>query len=434
MTTSRQQLSLTLVLGSLAALGPLCTDFYLPALPDLAKSLGATTAAAQLSLTAGLLGLGLGQLIFGPLSDKLGRMPPLLASLFILLLASIGCALARDMTQLLAARFIQGLAGAGGAVLSRAVARDLYSGHGLTRFFAMLMLVNGLAPIAAPVLGGALLSWTHWRGLFAALAMIALLLLACSAWRLRETLPAAKRNAASLLGVFGGLGRLAGQRQFMGLCLTQGFSMAGMFAYIGASPFVLQQIYGLSPQSFSFCFAANGLGLIAAAQIAARCSIRFGEFALLKVGLSIAGVAASTLLLSALFAAPLPLILTALFFTVLVNGIIGTLASSLAMQSQGKNAGSASAIIGVGMFALGALSVPFTGIGGTSVITMGLTIWGCYMIAIMIFAFVVRKKNAGIILYQAKTACSLPRKFVNPRYISPGRMPGMAVIIADLPI
>ncbi|TCL03891.1 MULTISPECIES: multidrug effflux MFS transporter [Sodalis] len=392
MTTSSQRLSFTLVLGSLAALGPLCTDFYLPSLPELAAGLGTTTATAQLSLTAGLLGLGLGQLFFGPLSDKLGRMRPLLASLFILLLASIGCSLARDISQLLAARFIQGLAGAGGAVLSRAVARDLYNGHDLTRFFALLMLVNGLAPIAAPVMGGALLSWTDWRGLFMVLAAIALLLLVLSVWRLRETLPASRRTPASLFGVYGGLGHLATQRQFMGLCLTQGFSMAGMFAYIGASPFVLQQIYGLSPQSFSFCFAANGLGLIAAAQIAARCSIRFGELIPLKVGLAVAGVASSALVACGVFRAPLPMILTALFFSVMINGLIGTLASSLAMQSQGKNAGSASAIIGVGMFALGALSVPVTGIGGTSVVTMGLTIWGCYIIAILIFTFVVNKK------------------------------------------
>jgi len=392
MTTSSQRLSSTLVLGSLAALGPLCTDFYLPSLPNLAASLATTTAAAQLSLTAGLLGLGLGQLFFGPLSDKLGRMRPLLASLFILLLASIGCALAQDISQLLAARFIQGLAGAGGAVLSRAVARDLYNGHALTRFFAMLMLVNGLAPIAAPVMGGALLSWMNWRGLFMVLTAIALLLLVLCVWRLRETLPAPSRDQASLLSVFGGLGHLVVQRQFMGLCLTQGFSMAGMFAYIGASPFVLQEIYGLSPQTFSFCFAANGLGLIVASQIAARCSIRFGEFTPLKIGLGIAGVASSALLACGVFAAPLPLILVTLFFSVMINGLIGTLASSLAMQSQGKNAGSASAIIGVGMFALGALSVPFTGIGGTSVVTMGLTIWGCYMIAIMIFTFVVAKR------------------------------------------
>ncbi|WP_413740153.1 multidrug effflux MFS transporter [Sodalis sp. RH14] len=392
MAFAQRQLGYALVLGSLAALGPLCTDFYLPALPQLAGSLATNTASAQLSLTAGLLGLGAGQLIFGPLSDKLGRMRPLLFSLLILLLASIACALAQNIGQLLAARLVQGLAGAGGAVLSRAVARDLYSGIALTRFFALLMLVNGLAPIGAPVLGGALLAWLDWRGLFIVLAVMASALLALSAWRLEETLPAARRSQAPLLSVFGGLGRLLRQRQFMGLCLTQGFSMAGMFAYIGASPFVLQQLYGLSPQDFSFCFAVNGLGLIAASQIAARTSARIGEYRVLTWGLGVAGTASTALLLCGLFGLPLSFILAALFFSVMINGLIGTLASSLAMQTQGQNAGSASAMIGVAMFALGAVSVPITGIGGTSAVTMGITIWGCHIIAGALFLLLVNRK------------------------------------------
>jgi DHA1 family bicyclomycin/chloramphenicol resistance-like MFS transporter len=392
MAMSRQKMSFTLVLGALAAMGPLCTDFYLPSLPQLAHGLSASTADAQLSLTACLFGLGLGQLVFGPLSDKFGRMRPLLASLLLLFLASVGCALVRNIDQLLAIRFIQGLAGSGGAVLARAVARDLYNGYALTRFFALLMLVNGLAPIVAPVFGGALLSWMNWRGLFLVLSVVALLLLLLSARRLRETLPAAHRSQASLFRVFGTIVQLLTQRQFIGLCLTQGFSMAAMFAYIGASPFVLQQIYGLSPQTFSFCFALNGLGLIAAAQIAAHCSKRISELILLKYALTIAGLASVALLACGALALPLPLILVALFVTVMINGMIGTLASSLAMQSQGKNAGSASAMIGVVMFTLGAISVPVTGIGGTSVVTMGLTIWGCYMLAIGIFCFVLDKQ------------------------------------------
>lgn len=147
---ARQRLVYAVVLGLLAALGPLCTDLYLPALPEMAGELNTSTAAAQLSLTAGLLGLGVGQLIFGPYSDKLGRMRPLLLSLILLLGASLWCALAPTIDQLLIARLLQGIAGAGGAVISRAIARDLYAGHELTRFFALLMLVNGLAPIVAP--------------------------------------------------------------------------------------------------------------------------------------------------------------------------------------------------------------------------------------------------------------------------------------------
>jgi len=392
---TEKRLGYVLVLGSLAALGPLCTDLYLPALPQMAVELDTTTAASQLSLTAGLLGLGLGQLIFGPLSDKYGRIRPLLWSLALLLAASVWCALAPDIDQLIAARLLQGLAGAGGAVLSRAVARDLYNGHELTRFFALLMLVNGLAPIVAPVLGGGLLNFMSWRGIFGALAVISVLLFSFSALKLHETLPAERRSEGGVMVMVRSIGRLMKDRQFMGLCLTQGFTMAGMFAYIGASPFVLQQIYHLSPQMFSLCFAANGVGLIIAAQVSTRLSRRWGELALVKTGLCVAAVGSLSLVLAASLHAPLIMLLVPLFFSVITIGIVGPNAGSLAMQSQGRNAGSASALIGVCMFALGSVSVPISGLGGTSALSMGVTILGCYAIAITLFITLVRKHSAA---------------------------------------
>ncbi|AKE11681.1 MULTISPECIES: multidrug effflux MFS transporter [Serratia] len=391
---ARQRLVYALVLGLLASLGPLCIDLYLPALPEMAGELNTSTATAQLSLTAGLLGLGVGQLIFGPYSDKLGRMRPLLVSLALLLFASLWCALAPNIDQLLIARLLQGLAGAGGAVISRAIARDLYSGHELTRFFALLMLVNGLAPIVAPVLGGAMLQFMDWRGIFGVLAGIAVLLFTLASLKLSESLPAERRSQGGILAMLQSLGGLLTQRQFMGLCLTQGFVMAGMFAYIGASPFVLQQIYGLSPQMFSLCFAINGVGLIISAQISSRLSIHWGERKVLKGGLTLAAVSSLLLLLAASLHAPLVLLLVPLFFSVAVIGIVGPTASSLAMQSQGDKAGSASALIGVSMFALGACSVPLTGLGGTSSVSMALTIVGCYAIAIVLFKLLVRKPQA----------------------------------------
>jgi len=235
-----------ITLGLLAALGPLCIDLYLPALPQMAQDLHTETATAQLSLTAGLLGLGFGQLLFGPMSDKFGRLRPLTLSLILLFIASIGCALAQDIHQLLVARLFEGLAGAGGAVLSRAIARDMYSGHELTRFFALLMLVNGLAPVGAPVLGGVLMTIVDWRGIFMVLGGIAILLILLARWKLHETLPEARRNQGSIFSAYAALGQVVTHRPFMGFCLTQGFMMSGMFAYIGASPFVLQQLYGLS--------------------------------------------------------------------------------------------------------------------------------------------------------------------------------------------
>ncbi|CAM3573294.1 multidrug effflux MFS transporter [Rahnella victoriana] len=386
-----KRLGYALVLGSLAALGPLCTDLYLPALPEMAGDLNTSTASAQLSLTAGLLGLGFGQLLFGPLSDRYGRMRPLLWSLALLLAASVWCAVAQDINQLIVARLLQGIAGAGGAVLSRAVARDLYNGHELTRFFALLMLVNGLAPIVAPVLGGAMLNWMNWRGIFGVLALIAILLFSFSSLKLHETLAPERRAQGGILSMLGSVFGLLKHRPFMGLCLTQGFIMAGMFAYIGASPFVLQQIYHLSPQMFSLCFAINGIGLVISAQVSTRLSHHFGEMALVKAGLCIAAIASVALVISASLNAPLVMLLIPLFFSVMVIGIIGPNAGSLAMQSQGKNAGSASALLGVCMFALGAVAVPVTGFGNHPALSMGLTILGCYAIAILMFVTLVRK-------------------------------------------
>ncbi|AXW88447.1 Bcr/CflA family drug resistance efflux transporter [Lonsdalea britannica] len=394
-THSPTRLGYALMLGSLAALGPLCTDLYLPALPQLTTELSTNTSTAQLSLTAGLLGLGGGQLIFGPLSDALGRMRPLLFSLALLLAASIGCALATDIHQLLAARLLQGIAGAGGAVLSRAVARDLYAGHELTRFFALLMLVNGLAPIFAPVLGGALMGLTDWRGIFVALATVAMLLLLLSAFRMRETLPQERRISGGLSAMLSSLGGLLRERQFMGMCLAQGLSGAGMFAYIGASPFVLQQIYGLSPQTFSLCFALNGIGLIVAGQLSARFSRHHREERVLRVGLTIAVLASAILLAAGLTQASLVWILVPLFFAVAMIGVIGPCASALAMQSQGNQAGSASALIGLSMFALGALSVPLTGLAGTSATSMALVMLGCYGLAVLSYVLLVVKTRAA---------------------------------------
>lgn len=385
------RLGYAITLGLLAALGPLCIDLYLPALPALARDLQTSTATAQLSLTAGLLGLGAGQLLFGPMSDKFGRVGPLLLSLVLLFIASVGCAMAQTIDQLLLARLFEGLSGAGGAVLSRAIARDMYSGHELTKFFALLMLVNGLAPIGAPVLGGALLTVLDWRGIFMTLAAIAVLLLLLSRIKLKETLPPARRSQGSLFSAWAALGQVIMHRPFMGFCLTQGFMMSGMFAYIGASPFVLQEIYGLSPQAFSFCFAANGIGLVIASQTSARLCPLWGEYRVLKGGLALAFIASSSLLLLGISGAPLPLVLVALFFTIASNGVIATTASSLAMQSQGHRAGSASAVIGVTMFTLGAITVPITGIGGTSVLTMTATIFGCFMLAILMFLLLAKK-------------------------------------------
>ncbi len=393
-TTHTPRMALAIPLGLMAGLGPLCIDLYLPALPQLANDLSVPTASAQLSLTAGLLGLGFGQLLFGPLSDKFGRTKPLYISLLILFLASIACSYATTLPQLLIARLFQGLGGAGGAVLSRAVARDKFSGHELTRFFAMLLLVNGLAPILAPVIGGWLTSYMSWRGIFLVLAAFSVVLLVLGRAKIDESLVVEKRSQGSIFSAWKLLGDVIRHRPFMGFCLTQGFMMSGMFAYIGASPFVLQEIYGLSPQAFSLCFAINGFGLILASQISSRLCPKFGEYQVLRCGLLLAFIASSCLLVTGIVHAALPIVLLALFFSIASNAIISTTASSLAMQSQGHRAGSASAVIGVTMFTLGSIAVPVTGLGGTSILSMSATIFGCFMLAIVMFTFVAKRPAA----------------------------------------
>lgn len=379
-----------LILGMLAALGPLCTDFYLPALPDITAHLQVSTSATQLTLTASLVGLGLGQLVFGPLSDRMGRKVPLLASLIIFILASIGCAIATNMSGLMAARFIQGLAGAGGAVLSRAIARDCYSGQELTQFFALLMAINGVAPIAAPVLGGLQLAITGWQGLFVTLALVGLVMLVVVTTKLAESYPPQRRQKkqSNMVASFIAVMR---DRRFMGLCLVQGFMLAGLFAYIGASSYVFQSYWQLTPQQYSYLFALNGAGLIVFSLGTVKLSGRWGEKPVLMGALVLSVLAAATLLSCGAVGAPLVAIVPVLFVAVSINSAVCTLAGAMAMQTQEQHSGTASAFLGTLMFLMGGVSAPLTGIGGTSFISMGVVLAASYLLALLSYVLIARK-------------------------------------------
>lgn len=281
---ARVSLSWALILGLLSGIGPLCTDFYLPALPEITQQLQATSTQTQLSLTAALIGLGLGQLFFGPLSDRIGRLKPLALSLLLFIFSSAMCALTRDINMLIVWRFLQGFAGAGGSVLSRSIARDKYQGTLLTQFFALLMTVNGIAPVLSPVLGGYVITAFDWRILFWTMAAIGGVLLVMSLAILRETRPATAAHASR---------QRPGQpvlknRRFLRFCLIQAFMMAGLFSYIGSSSFVMQSEYGMSAMQFSLLFGLNGIGLIIAAMIFSRLARRFSAESLLRGGLTLA--------------------------------------------------------------------------------------------------------------------------------------------------
>ncbi|ANY66803.1 Bcr/CflA family drug resistance efflux transporter [Paenibacillus sp. BIHB 4019] len=393
---SSARIGMALLLGALTAFAPLSIDMYLPALPELANYFGASTSMAQLSLTACLLGIAVGQLIIGPLSDVFGRKKPLIIGLIVYVIASVLCIVAPSIETFVLLRLVQGLGGAAGIVLSRAIVRDMYEGPEMTKFFALLMLVNGVAPIAAPIAGGQLLQWTSWRGVFLVLGAIGLVMLLASWLGLRETLQEQNRLKGGLQSTLRTFGTLIRDRVFMGYALSQGFVTAAMFAYISGSPFVLQEIFGVSPQMFSLCFAINGLGIIIASQTAGRLAGKVSETKLLIVGLSMASIGGAALLLVILADLGLIAVLIPLFFVVSSVGVIQTASFTLAMQSQGKAAGSASALIGLLSFVIGAIAAPMVGLGGShTALPMGLVIAASSILAVLFYVFMARRGNAS---------------------------------------
>ena len=354
---------LVLILGALSAFGPLSIDMYLPGLPALREDFDAGASAAQLTLSACLLGLGAGQLLTGPVSDALGRRRPLLVGLAAYAVASLFCAIAPSIEALIALRFVQGFAGAAGIVIARAVVRDLHAGVAAARFFSLLMLVNGLAPILAPVFGGQLLRVTYWRGVFVALAVVGALLLLAGATGLGETHPPERRQTGGGRATAAAFRRLVTDRAFVGYTLSAGFALAAMFGYIAGSPFVLQEIHGVSPQLFSVLFGVNALGLVIAGQINGRLVGRVPLTRLLAAGLIAAATGGMTLLVVvAVGGIGLVGILPALFLVVASLGFVLPNATALALSAHPRIAGSASAMLGVLQYAIGAAAAPLVGI------------------------------------------------------------------------
>lgn len=391
-----RRLWMATVLGSLVAFGPLSLDMYLPALPIIADNMQTSTSMVQLSLTACLVGLSVGQLFAGPISDVRGRRGPLLIGLIIYAISSILCAVAPSIWTFVLLRFVQGLAGAAGIVIARAMVRDMYEGSELTKFFALLMLVNGVAPIAAPIFGGQLLHFTSWEGVFIVLSLIGVLMFVVVMFGLPETLPTERRSKAGLSNTLSTFARLVKDRNFMGYALAQGLVTAAMFAYISGSPFVFQEIYGVSPAMFSIIFAVNGLGIILASQITGRLAGKVTERKLFIFGISLATVSGLVLLAMILLQGNLFALLVPLFFVVSSVGIVGATGFSLAMQNQSQAAGSASALQGLISFISGGLVAPLVGIGGSSTaVPMGIVIAATTICAVLVNTFLIRsRKNA----------------------------------------
>jgi DHA1 family bicyclomycin/chloramphenicol resistance-like MFS transporter len=255
-------LRFALLLTVFCALGPFTLDMYLSAFPQIVHSFGTTVTLVQTSLTAGLVGLAFGQVIIGTLSDSHGRRKPLLFSMVVYTISSLGCALAPNMETFLTLRFVQGFAGSAGLVIARAMVRDRMSGLSLTKFFALLSTVNSAAPLLSPLVGGLLVGFVAWRGVFLFTSLVGLYLTLVTVWKVKETLPVERRVRNHVGAILQNYRELLTHRTFVGYALASGVLYAGMFGYIAASPFVFQNLYGLSPQAFSVVFALNGVGIM----------------------------------------------------------------------------------------------------------------------------------------------------------------------------
>lgn len=389
-----RRLRVVVVLGTLSALAPLSIDAYLPGLPQLTTSLETTSAAAQLSLTAFVIGMSLGQLVIGPLSDTVGRRRPLVIGMAVFSAMSVLCALAPNIATFDGIRVLQGFAGAGGVVIARAVVRDLFNGPAAARFFASLMLVNGLAPILAPVLGAQLMRWTSWRGIFVALAVVGLFLVFAVGFGLPETLEPERRRAGGLRLTLRTFWRLSHDRVLVGYALTTAFGFSALFAYISGSSFVLQDIYGLSPQGYSAVFALNSIGIVGCAQVGGRLAHRVGSGRLLRIGLvSLLGGAVLTVV-GGLVGVGFVGIIPGPFLIAMSVGLIFPNAMTLAMAEHGKDAGAASAMLGVLQFLVGGLVAPLVGIGGQDTAIPMLTVMaGCAVVATIAWAALARPRR-----------------------------------------
>ncbi len=387
----RTRYKLAFILSMLAAMAPLCTDVYLPAFPQIADGLHAEASAVQMSLASSFLGMALGQILFGPLSDLKGRKVPLAVSLVLFVLSSFLCAASETVEWLIAMRFVQGLCGSGGVVLSRAVAADLYHGHELMKFFSLLMLINGVVPILGPIIGGQLLLFTDWHGIFVVLALAGLAMLLSVIFGLPETLPPSARHAGGLHRVKEMFAQLWQNRVFMYYTAMQAAIMAAFFGYIAASPFVFQAMYGLTASEYSMTFGINAFGIMLFAQAAGRLSARFGNRRLLKWGLLLALLASLTVLLASFgILAAHAWMFVGIFFVVASGGITMTTSFALAIGSQKGATGSASGLLGVAAFVAGSLSSPLVGIAGShTAVPMGIVMAVCTALA----GFCYKKTN-----------------------------------------
>ncbi|WP_226582607.1 Bcr/CflA family efflux MFS transporter [Halobacillus litoralis] len=390
----KERIGLAFLLGMLGILGPLNIDMYLPSFPGIASDLETNASLVQLSLTTCLIGLAVGQMVVGPISDSQGRKKPLIIFLSLFAAASFLCALAPNIIVLVMARFLQGFTASAGVVLSRAVVRDVFSGRELTKFFALLMVINATAPMIAPMTGGAilLLPFATWETIFFFLSIVGVLIVLTVSGKLPETLPAEKRIPSSVKESILTIGRVMKDRSFIGYALTIGFVHGGSFAYVSGTPFVYQGIYDVSPQVFSVLFGINGLAIITGSFLIGRLGGIIHERSLLRSAVLVAVSATAFLLVMTIIEGPLFSIVIPIFIYMTAMGMVLTSTFTLAMEHQGHRAGSASAVLGMLPLVFGAMVSPLVGIDETTAVPMGAILFTTSSIGATFF-FTLTKKS-----------------------------------------
>lgn len=388
--------ALATLLLVLTVFGPISMDLYLPALPALTAELGAATSLAQLTVTACLVGLAAGQLIAGPLSDRFGRRGPALIGVTAYVVVSALCAASPTVELLIAARLVQGLAGGVGIVIAQAAGRDVYEGGRLIRFYGRLTVIGGLAAIVGPLLGGALTAVLDWRGLFLVLAVIGAGILGWVAVGLPETLPQDARTGAGFAVIRRDIRLLLSDRRFVGAVVAQGFVYAALFAYLSGATYVLQGVYGLSPQGYALAFGLNSAGFMVSGYLAGRLSESWSVLGTLAVGLAVAGLGAAGLLVAGLAHMPLAVVIVSLFLLAAGTAVTSPPSTTLALADYPQIAGTASSLLGAARFAFGGIAAPLVGVAGAwSILPLGL-VTTIAVVAAAVAATALLRPSAGV--------------------------------------
>lgn len=396
--TRRERVGYILILGALVALGPFTIDLYLPAFPAVAADLGTSDASIQLTLTATTIGFGLGQLIVGPLSDSFGRRRPLLIATAVHILASVSVVFAPTVEWIMVGRVFQGIGAAGGAVVAMAIVRDLFGGQSLIRMLSRMALVTGLAPVVAPVIGSQLLRFVDWREIFVVLALYGLAMTLVAGFLLVETLPVERRGGVGLAAIRGRYVRLLGDTAFVGVAIVGAMTFTTLFAYLSASSFVLQDMYGLSAQEFGIAFGANSIGLVICTQIASRLMRRFAPRDVATGGLIVMTTGAVSLLVCSQLDTGIMGVLLPLFFVVSPVGLIMPAVQVMALQHHGAEAGTAASLIGAMNFGVAGLVSPLVGVLGASAQSMAVVMLGALVVAHISLWLVVRPRSSSTVV------------------------------------